>query len=49
MKRPHVRVKDELDFIKNEMASLKLELYNLTRRIENLEVLARETHAAIVD
>jgi hypothetical protein len=49
MKRPNVRVKDELDFLKNEMASLKLELYNLTKRIENLEVLARKPRAAIVD
>jgi len=49
MKRPDLKVKDDLDFLKNEMASLKLELYNLTKRIEDLELLARKPRAAIVD
>jgi polyhydroxyalkanoate synthesis regulator phasin len=48
MKRPSVRVEDELDFLKNEVASLKLELYNLRKRIQKLEA-ARKRHPAPVN
>jgi hypothetical protein len=56
MKRPNMRVEDELDFLKNEVASLKLELYNLKKmelynlkkRIQRLEA-ARKRHPAAVN
>jgi hypothetical protein len=48
MKRPNTKVEDELDFLKNEVASLKLELYNLKKRIQKLEA-ARKRHAAAVN